>query len=189
MERFLVAPFEDPRENYSCHCQSCKTGGSYRRTVLYLFWIGFLCPIAYLANVMLYIYTQWITEHEPTHPQLKETDYPTAYEIEQKMKRSVIQVKQEVHEDTNELPSSSSDSDLSVMSDQTNILVNMDDERYTHLYTAATEVLEAHDSLRRYYRNWTLRSVLGLVIDITIILIITLTCRHSSNGRIITTSI
>lgn len=166
------------------------------------FVFGILCPIFWLVNLLSWWYLQFWQPHELEFQNFQEDEYPGFYERDILKKRSLVHLKKEVLQEIRiiqDLTDSSSEEDYnndnvdvdgtessSVKADAEQ--AEGDEEalekyRYAFLKKVARDVLATHDSLRKSFRDWALRSLLGLVIDSVLILFIALLCKETSLDR------
>ncbi|CCF58773.1 hypothetical protein KAFR_0F01760 [Kazachstania africana CBS 2517] len=182
--KFLIAPFDEETQIFDCHCQSCMRSEQLKKAFFKFFWIGVIIPIFWIINLGLYFYIQWYLRHDVYHPKLNDEEFPTLFQSELKNKRSLVRLKDESMEDINSINASD---ELTIVADPVDSRTVHDNDvaklktlRFNFLKEAANQVINSHDKMRKYYRTWTLRSILGLTIDIVIIIFVVLLCTKSS---------
>ncbi|QID85959.1 a-specific protein [Saccharomyces pastorianus] len=198
--RQLTAPFEDDEnpwmKKYHCQCKSCQMSASMHPWLPRFFIFGILCPIFWLVNLLGWWYLQFWQPHELEFQNFQEDEYPGFYERDIVKKRSLVHLKKEVLQEIRtiqDLSDSNSEEDLNNddVYDTQSSSVKADPEqpesdeealekyRYAFLKKVAHDILATHDSLRKSFRDWNLRSLLGIVIDSVLILFIALLCKET----------
>ncbi|CAI4034263.1 hypothetical protein SMKI_10G0480 [Saccharomyces mikatae IFO 1815] len=197
--RQLTAPFEDDEnpwmKKYCCQCKSCKMSIPIQPWLPRFFIFGVLCPIFWLVNLSIWWFVQFWQPHELEFHDLQEDEYPGFYECEIIAKRSVMPIKEEVIQEIHTIQDLSDSNSEDYKNDGENDtppsflklhaeqVENEEDTlkkyRYEFLKKIAHDVLESHDMLRKSFRNWNLRSLLGLVIDIILVIFIALLCKKT----------
>lgn len=196
--RQLVAPFENDEnpwmKKYHCQCKSCKMSVPVQPWLPRFFVFGVLCPIFWLVNLLSWWFLQFWQPHELEFQDLQEDEYPGFYEYEVITKKSVIPIKEEVlqeiramqdfsdsnseeyYDSKNSMPSSFLNVNAEQVEDEEDTLKKY---RYAFLKKVAHDVLESHDLLRKSFRDWNLRSLLGLLVDSILIIFVVLLCKKT----------
>ncbi|CAI4043504.1 Asg7p SKDI_10G0490 [Saccharomyces kudriavzevii IFO 1802] len=196
--RKLTAPFEDDENPWikkcCCQCKSCKMSVPMQPWLPRFFIFGIVCPIFWLINLLSWWFLQFWQPHELEFQSLQEDEYPGFYECEIITKRSLAPLKEEVLQEVRtiqELSDSNSEEDHDNFEDTqlsfpTLNAKQIEDEeeilkkyRYAFLKKVAHDVLESHDLLRKNFRDWNLRSLLGLIIDSILIILTVLLCKKT----------
>ncbi|CAI4044333.1 hypothetical protein SUVZ_10G0370 [Saccharomyces uvarum] len=193
--RQLTAPFEDDEnpwmKKYHCQCKSCQMSVPMQPWLPRFFVFGILCPIFWLVNLLSWWYLQFWQPHELEFQNFQEDEYPGFYERDILKKRSLVHLKKEVLQEIRiiqDLTDSTSEEDYNNLNVDDTQLSSVkagaeqpegDEEalekyRYAFLKKVASDVLATHDSLRKSFRDWNFRSLLGLIIDSVLILFIAL---------------
>lgn len=188
-EQYNIAPFEDEAQIRRCECNSCQWGEDHKQLTRKLFFLGFIIPVSWLANIILYSYTQFFLNHEVTSSKLEDNELPTLFMKTQAVERSRVELKTSTIRERDQIylkgtanPESESESELPIknpfMVKNENTLVNIDsnDElfeyRFQFLKEYAQEIVEYHDELRKSHRTWTLRTCVCVVIYGIIIILV-----------------
>ncbi|CAI6574768.1 BFH_HP2_G0027910.mRNA.1.CDS.1 [Saccharomyces cerevisiae] len=196
--KHLAAPFENDEnpwmKKYCCQCKSCKMSVPIQPWLPRFFVFGILCPVFWLVNLLAWWFLQYWQPHELEFHDLQEDEYPGFYEYEAITKRTVIPLKEEVlqeirvmqnfsdsnseeyYESKDGMPSSFLNVNTEQVEDENDTLKKY---RYAFLKKVAHDVLESHDLLRKTFRNWNLRSLLGLLIVSILIIFVVLLCKKS----------
>ena len=196
--KHLAAPFENDEntwmKKYCCQCKSCKMSVPVQPWLPRFFVFGILCPVFWLVNLLAWWFLQYWQPHELEFHDLQEDEYPGFYEYEAITKRTVIPLKEEVlqeirvmqnfsdsnseeyYESKDGMPSSILNVNTEQVEDENDTLKKY---RYAFLKKVAHDVLESHDLLRKTFRDWNLRSLLGLLIDSILIIFVVLLCKKS----------
>lgn len=188
-QKYLVAPFEDEQPYYVCQCPSCEAATRYRYLIPRVFVCGFVFPLIWLCNLIIYTYTQWFLEYEPAHPQIQPDSLPTAFEIELNIKRTHLNVTRETFEDierVNEVTTIFEDNKGLQGSE-----CSLQCHRNQFLRQVASEILDSHERKRAYYKRWTLGTLLAMLTYMVIIALIIIACQpgykkwHSNLSKLI----
>ena len=200
-EQFLIPPFElnFVVSEYECECASCRVSKSKKNLVKKFFLLGFLCPLFWIANLVLICYCQLYLSHEPRPPKFSEEELPTLYQRDLEYERCQVKLSENVLEDMESLTKTSDGQVLSesVSKPDSNCLNTLGGEsnkqelshtkeelarfRYNFLKEACTNIVNSHNELRHYYQTYALRSLLGILGGVVVSLFIVLVCK-SSNG-------
>ncbi|CCE61353.1 hypothetical protein TPHA_0A02710 [Tetrapisispora phaffii CBS 4417] len=154
-----------------CQCQSCNISKKYIKFIPKLFIVGFLLPISWLFLIYLYIWPYMYVNSEIDHEAIDLEDLPTAFEIHQMLDEQYIDVTSEntMHsiETERNRKGSISGSNLALCREK--------------LITKVSEsIVNSHYEIRRSIIAWALRSLLGVVSYIIIIIFLVLTLKKST---------
>lgn len=202
-EQFLIPPFElnfvVNEYEYECECASCRVSKSRKNLVEKLFFLGFLCPVLWIANLVLICYCQLYLTHDPRPPKFSEEELPTLYQRDLEYERCQVKLSESVLEgmvnltrmEDGQAPSESvSHSDgncLNIIRSESNEQKSSHTKkelarfRYNFLKEVCTNIVNSHNELRHFYQTYALRSLLGILGGVVVSLFIVLVCK-SSNG-------
>ncbi|QLQ77955.1 hypothetical protein HG537_0A02020 [Torulaspora globosa] len=149
---------EEESQLYTCECLSCQIGSHYENWIPRWLIGGFLLPILWIGNVLIYVYTQWHLDHEPTHAEIPLEELPTLYEVQAKIDKTHFQISKQIAEDTDQV----SETTVAI-ADPDCLPGDLQYYRMQFLRQTASQILESHEAKRAYYQKWTLRTLLALV--------------------------
>lgn len=160
--------YEEEAQCYTCECLSCQTGSRYENLIPRWLLSGFLLPVLWIGNILIYVYTQWHLDHEPTHAEIPLEELPTAYEVQAKIDKTHFEITKDVPADIDNV------SETTVaFADPECLPHGLPYYRLQFLKQAASQILDSHEAKRAYYRKWTMRTVLAVVAySVTIILLV-----------------
>ncbi|SMN19434.1 similar to Saccharomyces cerevisiae YJL170C ASG7 Protein that regulates signaling from a G protein beta subunit Ste4p and its relocalization within the cell [Maudiozyma saulgeensis] len=179
-----------------CDCTSCQHIFIHKKKIKHSFFIGFIVPIVWILNIIYYIYSQYILDHEIDTTQIDETELPTLFNKEQQRKKTELQLNDEIFLEREEIflrgmslvpqdQCSSNEKEPVVSCSETLFSVDSNKElaeyRYDYLLQLSNNIISSHDELRKFSRVWALRSWLGIIFYIVVAIFIYLLVSHSSS--------
>ena len=161
-QRMVAPSLEDENNYYICECHSCNIGTKYRGWIPRGFFAGFFIPLLWFCNLVIYLYTQWHLNHEPTHAQIALEELPSNHEFQSRINasnitldKSTIEEIDRVNEKTTVLDDPKDHKDCPKY--------NLQDYRNQFLRQVASDIIESHGVKRDHYKKWTQWSLLGIV--------------------------
>ncbi|CAB4254718.1 similar to Saccharomyces cerevisiae YJL170C ASG7 Protein that regulates signaling from a G protein beta subunit Ste4p and its relocalization within the cell [Maudiozyma barnettii] len=179
-----------------CQCSSCMHVCENRKLIQRSFFVGFIIPIVWILNIIYYIYSQYIIDHEVNHSKIDETELPTLFNKEQQNKKTEIELNDEIVLESERknlrgmslMPHSQSllnEKEQIVSCSETLFSVDSTEElaeyRHNYLIQLSNNIILSHDELRRFSRVWAFRSWLGFIFYIIVAIFIYLLVSHSSS--------
>lgn len=99
MSTFGSTFYDSVAKNYICECGSCKIGKNVEFYMVRFFIMGFVLPVLWILNLMLYLYANWIIDHNVRVPELDSETLYTEYECQQWKQRSVTSLNKSITKD------------------------------------------------------------------------------------------
>lgn len=180
--KYLNAPFEQEDISYHCECESCILSKKYISKLPKLFFGGIVLPLFWFVNIALFIYAQCLTSHDVTHSSINEEELPTLYEIELYKKRSMFKkpvTSKYIIEDHFDITSDTTSSKSHYRSPSTSSSIELELHRSKHLRNIAMDIIRSHDTVRKCYTTWTLRSILAIFSYCIAVSLIFVICQYS----------
>ncbi|QEU58518.1 Asg7 [Kluyveromyces lactis] len=99
MSTFGSTFYDSVAKNYICECGSCKIGKNVEFYMVRFFIMGFVLPVLWILNITLYLYANWIIDHNVSVPELDAETLYTEYECQQWKQRSVTSLNKSITKD------------------------------------------------------------------------------------------
>ncbi|QLL30389.1 hypothetical protein HG536_0A02060 [Torulaspora globosa] len=159
---------EEEAQWYACECPSCQAGARYESLVPRWLAGGFFLPFLWIGNILIYVYTQWHLDYEPTHAEIPPEELPTVYEVETKIDKTHLEISNDVAAEIDRVNETTV-----TFADPASPPHGLQYHRKLFLKQAASQILDSHEAKRAYYRKWTMWTVLAVVAySVTILLLV-----------------